>query len=63
MKEPVLVFEGETASDGTNGTTHAVRPPVKPAASEGSGVSPHPMYSIEGLRALALAVRDLDVSA
>ena len=63
MKNTVLVFEGEMARDRTNGTTHSVRPPAAPLPSEGSDVSPHPTYSPRGLRALALAVRDLDVSA
>ena len=63
MKDPVLVFEGEMDRDRTNGATHSVRPPAAPAPSESSDVSPHPAYSPEGLRALALAVRDLDVPA
>ena len=60
MKDSVRIFEGATGS-GTDREATVTRLPGS-APSEGSNAAPHPVYSLDGLMALALAVSRLEVS-
>ena len=57
MKDSVLIFEGAAAHDIHDGLAQVVELPVS-----ASGTAPHPVYSLDGLLALALAVSRLEGS-
>jgi hypothetical protein len=60
MKHRVRIFEGVPIHDDAGDLAPVVRLPVAPAPSEDP--APHPVYSLDGLMALALAVSRLEVS-
>ena len=60
MKDSVRIFEG-AVGNGNTGEASVVRLPVS-GRSESSNAAPHPVYSLDGLMALALAVSRLEVS-
>ncbi len=61
MKDSVRIFEGDGQHDGTDGLAPVVVLPVADGSTTG-GAAPHPVYSLDGLMALALAVRRLEAS-
>jgi hypothetical protein len=61
MSKSVRIFEG-VAVRGIDGEAPVLRLPVAPAPSDRPDPAPHPVYSLDGLLALALAVRELEVS-
>ncbi len=63
MKNSVRIFEGAREQAGIDGGSTVVRLPVAPATTAGpEQVAPHPVYSLDGLMALALAVSRLEVA-
>ena len=60
MKDSVRIFEGAAAHDVHDGQAQVVQLPVSRSTTEGS--APHPVYSLDGLLALALAVSRLEGS-
>jgi hypothetical protein len=60
MKDSVRIFEG-AAGSGIDSEATVTYLPVS-APSEGLSGAPHPVYSLDGLMALALAVSRLEVS-
>jgi hypothetical protein len=61
MKDSVRIFEGAREHTGIDGGATVVRLPVGTAATAGPEHAPHPVYSLDGLMALALAVSRLEV--
>lgn len=61
MKDSVRIFEGAAGSSGIDREATVTRLPGS-APSEGTNAAPHPVYSLDGLMALALAVSRLEVS-
>ena len=59
MKDSVRIFEGDATHDGTDGLAPVVRLPLAEASTT-RGAAPHPVYSLDGLVALALAVSRLE---
>jgi len=60
MKHRVRIFEGVPNHDHDGDLAPVVRLPVAPVPNEDP--APHPVYSLDGLMALALAVSRLEVS-
>ena len=60
MKDSVRIFEG-AAGSGIDPEATVTRLPVS-APPEASNAAPHPVYSLDGLMALALAVSRLETS-
>jgi hypothetical protein len=60
MKNSVRIFEGARGHEALDGGAAVVRLPAP--AVETEQVAPHPVYSLDGLLALALAVSRLEVA-
>ena len=61
MKDTVRIFEGAAAHEGHDGLAPVVRLPISAPVADGA-TAPHPVYSLDGLLALALAVSRLEVA-
>jgi hypothetical protein len=59
MKDTGRIFEGAVVGSRTEGDARVLQLPV---ARTHPDPAPHPVYSLDGLLALALAVRDLEVT-
>lgn len=60
MKDAVRIFEGVSVGGRPESEAQVLRLPVN-NPFDGPDAAPHPVYSLDGLLALALAVRELEV--